>query len=137
MKTELDKWELFWFIEGCAHGSHLRQGIWQRCVNEFYDKLSQDERDCIYEWSKKFLWECMCGDEYPNVKEQEWGNHVGRDDFRKFVACYDKDNRYVVTVSDGKKTETRPAYLFEDRYWVSFTSYAPKDVIIKLKKVRL
>lgn len=135
MLINLDIHELFFFIEGCAHGSHLRQGIWERCIDEFYGKLTQEERDCLYYWSKRDLWECMCGDKYPNVKDREWGNHVGRDDYRKFIACYDCANRYLVTVTDGKKTETRPAYLFEGTYWVSFTSYAPKDMIIKIKKV--
>lgn len=59
MLVNLDKFELLNYINGCAIGSHLRQGIWQRCVDEFYDKLNDKERAFIYEISLRDFWEIM------------------------------------------------------------------------------
>lgn len=134
MKIELDIFELFYFIEGCAHGSHLRQGIWRRCVNEFYGNLFRHERDQLFDWFTRLLWKDMCGDTYPNVNKEWKYTPCGSEDFQRAVACFDKNNRYIVTVKKGRQKETREAYLFQGKYWVDFSCFATEEYIINVTK---
>ena len=134
MTVELDLFELYYFIEGCAKGSHLRQGIWRRCVNQFYGKLTQEERDRLFDWFTRLLWKDICGDKYPNVKEEYKPLNFGLEDFKRTVACFDKNNRYILDVSDGEQQQIVEAYLFEDKYWIDFSRFAPKEYIKEIKK---
>lgn len=34
MNINIDKLELLDLCEGCSIGSHLRQGIWERCIDD-------------------------------------------------------------------------------------------------------
>lgn len=52
MQINIDKFELFQLCKVAAMGSHLMQGIWERCINEFYDKLTPDERLWLYTYVK-------------------------------------------------------------------------------------
>ena len=135
MIIELDTFELYYLIESCAKGSHLRQGIWMRCVNEFYGKLTQNERDNLFDWFTRLLWQDVCGDKYPNVKKEYKSISFGMEDFMRTVACFDKNNRYLLDVSDGKQQQSVEAYLFENKYWIDFSRFAPNEYIKKIKKI--
>ncbi len=87
MITDLSKFELLHFLEGCSIGSHLRQGVWQRCIDEFYDKLDYNERNFIFHYSVRDLWDKMVHsdkDQYPRC---------GEEDFLAFIDCYNPARR--------------------------------------------
>lgn len=79
MKIDLDKFELLYYLEGCARGSHLRQGVWRRFIDEFYDKLTVEERLFLFHYSVRDLWQIFsepyCSD----------SSRYGKDDFNMFV----------------------------------------------------
>lgn len=133
MLVNLDKFELLYFINGCAIGSHLRQGIWKRCVDEFYGKLNDKERAFIYQFSLRDFWEIMAMAKYPNVNKEY--PRFGFDDYKKFLACYNPNNRYNVKfegVPEGKKKvkkEEANAYLYDGKYWIDFQRYIPNEYI--------
>lgn len=137
MLVNLDKFELLNYINGCAIGSHLRQGIWQRCVDEFYDKLNDKERAFIYEFSLRDFWEIMARAKFPNVNE-EYAN-CAFEDYRKFLACFKPGNRYDVVlkgITKGRKpmTEKVEAYLFNGGYWVGFQRHIDTKCIKSIKR---
>ena len=53
----------------------------------------------------------------------------------KFLARFDADNQYKVTVGKGKQRETRDMYLYNERYWDNVNTYAPKENIVKIEKI--
>lgn len=128
MNINIDKFELLYWLEGCAHGSHLRQGIWQRCIDEFYDKLSSEQRLWLYTYAKRNITECYLRED-----------HYGRNDFFKFLACYNPANRYNVTVEgnddDGKHLRINVhAYKYEGDYWLSYRQCVAKEYIKSVKR---
>ena len=52
MKIDLDRHQILYYLEGCARGSHLRQGCWHDMIN-LYPKMTQDVRDYIYTYAKQ------------------------------------------------------------------------------------
>ena len=137
MLVNLNKFELLNYINGCAIGSHLRQGIWQRCVDEFYDKLNDNERAFIYEFSLRDFWEIMARAKFPNVNK-EYAN-CGFEDYRKFLACFKPGNRYDVILKGNMKggkpmTEKVEAYLFNGGYWVGFQRHIDTKCIKSIKR---
>lgn len=134
MKIEIDKFELLNFIKGAAFGTHNAQGIWERCVNEFYDKLDDGERNFIYHFT-------MVNAIYVIMKLED--DPIAKSDIRKFIECYDPDNRYIVTVKPefghGKHRVFLSSYkaLYEGKkeeeivrqYHLGMTGYIPLEHI--------
>lgn len=58
---------------------------------------------------------------------------VGREDYFKFLACFNPANRYMVAVEgdiNGKhKRELVDAYKYDGIYWVSYRRYIPEEYI--------
>lgn len=116
MQTELDRFELLYFLEGCVTGSHLRQGVWRRCVNEFYRKLDDGDRNFIFHYAVRDLM----------GRERDFA----REDFAKFIARFNPDNQYKVTVQ-GKEYDT---FLFDGRYYTDFEMRIADEYIGKPEK---
>ena len=77
MLVDLDTNELWYLLERCLHGSHLRSDTIERFVNEFYNKLSEHQRMNLFEWAVRlgYAWNgknhfepdsSCCGDYYVN-----------------------------------------------------------------------
>lgn len=126
MLIDLDITHIFWYIRGCMCSVHCEDEIYYNLINKWYFRFTQDERDALYNTCKRRLFDDYHDDKYPREH---------KDLFDRFLACYDRNNRYLVTCSDGNKTETRPAYLFKGTYWVSSNGFAPKELITNIQKV--
>lgn len=127
MQINIDKFELMYLLEGCSIGSHLRQGIWERCIDEFYDKMSPDARLWLYTYAKR--------DITPRYLRKD---RCGREDFFKFLACFNPANRFMVKV-EGRagghyKRQLVDAYKYGDTYWVSFRRYIPDEYIKNVER---
>lgn len=111
MTTNLDWHDIIYLMEGCAGGSHLRQGIWQRAVDEFWAKLDQEERDNIYWIAKRDITERFFHELFG-----EQHTSFGYDDFAEFLARFNPSNQYRVTMDgevNGKHThEVADAFLW-------------------------
>lgn len=130
MNINIDKFELMYLLEGCSIGSHLRQGIWERCIDEFYDKLSRDERLWLYTYAKRGI--------TPRYLRKDT---VRREDFFRFLACFNPANRYMVAVEgevDGKhKWDLVDAYKYGDTFWVSYRRYISEEYIKSVERDRV
>lgn len=60
---------------------------------------------------------------------------AGADDFDKFIACFNPDNRYIVTGEKDGTTETRDAYLYQGRYYTGDYTFFDEKYITKVEKV--
>ncbi len=110
------------YLEGCAIGSHLRQGVWRRCVDEFYDKLSDMERNFVFHYAVRDLWERMV-----HTGEETYLK-CGEDDFLCFIDCFNPARRYRVTMIDGTVVD---AFLHDGKYHVSLSRFCLPEGVAK------
>ncbi len=140
MLVDLDIYELGFLLERCIHGSHLRSNTIARFTDEFFDKLSEDERMRIFEWTVRL--------------EYGWGNNPKH--FEPSSACcgediifmkrYHPENQYMVTArrrfkgDDGKwhqETKKVRAFRMDGRYYVGSKTYVDETFIMKVEHLDL
>lgn len=117
MIVNLDRFELLYFIEGCLIGSHLRQDIWSRCINEFYPKLSDEDRNFVFHYSVR---------DFTGRVRRDYKN-----DFDKFISRFNPDNQYKVGVRGGY---TLDAFKYKDEYYTSYSTIINSDFITNTEK---
>ena len=126
---EMDSAQILWYLEGCARGSHLRQGCWHDMI-KLYPDMSQSMRDFLYTYAKR--------DIAPIFEPQECLKNTrpcGAEDFDQFLACFNKDNWYLVTSRKPKECCVREAYLYNGKYYISECSYFERMFIKDIKKI--
>lgn len=99
MTTNLDWHDILNWMDGCSIGSHLRQGIWDRAIDEFYPKLSSEERKNIYTLAKRDLL-----NRYMDIDNKHVDlNRPGAREFLHFLARFNPANQHMVMVQDDTK----------------------------------
>ena len=128
MKIDLDQHQILYYLEGCAHGSHLRQSCWHQMI-DLYPQFTQEERDFLYFYAKR--------DIAPIFARVSPGGYrpCGAEYFDQFLACFDRDNRYMVTAVDGERTITAETYLYNGHYWTSGIMRFEDGFITKVEKI--
>lgn len=124
MKVNLDKFEIYWLLESCFRGSHLRSNTILRFVDEWYDMFPPQQRKDMYDW---ILRDVYGGKFVPEPRL------CGTD--KVFMARYNPCNQYRVTVSDGKQTQTVDAFELDGRYWINSTRFCAEEYIKKIEKI--
>lgn len=124
MKVNLDIHEMFYLLESCLRGSHLRSSTILKYVDDWYSLLSPSQRQCLYDWTLRLVYD-------GEFKQRPAA--CGAD--RIFMARFAPDNQYRVTVSDGENTETVEAYKLDDRYWVKSNRCCAEECITKIEKI--
>lgn len=122
---KMDAAQVLYYLEGCAHGSHLRQGCWHEMIR-LYPRMGQGMRDFLFTYAKR--------DIAPLYEPTGCYSRCGREDFGQFLACFDKDNRYVVTAEHDGERETAEAYLCNGKYYTGVNSYFAQEFITKIEK---
>ena len=135
MKIELGLNEMFYFLEGCLCGSHLRSDSVRRFTDEFYDKFSEGERARLYNWVLRNRYNgefkrdsAMCGEDM------------------MFMDRYNPNNQYEVTLVDetvwrafkskGKLSIYKPEE-HKDNYYINSTHRIPEENIKLVKKLTI
>lgn len=124
MKVELDIFEMYYLLESCLHGSHLRSSTILRFVDDWYELFTKEQREKLY---------------YDTLRLVYDNNFVpctqccGADTV--FMARYNPDNQYMVTVSDGSQTQTVDAFLLDGEYYIKSRRFCPKEYITKIEKI--
>lgn len=121
MKIESDKFEMYYLLEGCFRGSHLRATTIYRFVDEWYDLFSQIERRQMYN-------NVLTNIYYEEFKPLE--RLYGAD--KTFMARYNPDNQYKVTMIDGSVVN---AFLKDGRYYIKSNRYCAEEFITKVEKL--
>ena len=125
MKVDLDIFELSWLLDCCLRGSHLRSGTIERFVDDWYDKLTQQERYNLYEWSLRLT--------YSYHKEFKPSDTCcGKDII--FMKRFDPENQYKVTVVHDLETTFHRAFLMEGKYYISSRRFIEEKYIVKVEK---
>ena len=123
MKVDLDIFELGWLLDTCLRGSHLRTPTIERFVDEWYDKLNEQERYNLYEWSLRITY-------HGAFKPSDAS--CGKD--RIFMKRYDPENQYMVTTFYEGKEEVHRTFLMDGKYHTECTRFIAPEYITKVEK---
>lgn len=124
MKVELDIFEMYYLLESCLRGSHLRSGTIARFVDEWYDLFTPKQRKSLRDW---ILRDVYYGTFTPKPS-------CCRND-EKFMARYDPDNQYrVKTLYDGEE-EIHEAFLLDGRYYTKSNRFIAEEYITSVEKI--
>lgn len=124
MTVDLDIFEMHYLLESCLRGSHLRSSTILKYVDDWYSLQSPSQRQCLYDWTLRLVYD-------GEFKQRPAA--CGAD--RIFMARYNPDNQYRVTVSDGVKTKTVEAFKLDGRYWVKSNRCCAEECITKIEKI--
>lgn len=124
MKVTLDIFEMYYLLESCLRGSHLRSGTILRFVDDWYELFTKEERGKLYYDTLRLIY---------NNKFEACSACCGADIV--FMARYNPDNQYRVTVSDGSQTKTVDAYLLDGRYYIKSQRFCAPEFITKIEKI--
>lgn len=140
MLVDLDIHELWYLLERCLHGSHLRSDTIERFVNEFYNKLDEHQRMNLFEWAVRLGY--------------AWN---GRDCFEPNSCCCGKDtifmkryhpgNQYFVTIEYRQKTSAKQitviqtekvrAFKMDGEYYIGSNKRCAKEYITHIEHIDL
>lgn len=124
MKVELDMFEMYCLLESCIRGSHLRSGTILRFVDDWYELFTKEQREKLYYDTLRLIYD---------------NNFVPCDSCcgadTVFMARYNPDNQYRVTVSDGSQTETVDAFLLDGKYYIKSRRFCAEEFITKIEKI--
>ena len=129
MKVNLDIFEMYYLLESCFRGSHLRTDTIERFVDEWYRLFTPGQRKNLYE---RILRDIYNGKFVPDSRL------CGAD--IKFMARYDPDNQYKVTASRyilGHDMEIweYDAFLLDGKYYTGSTKYVAPEFITEITKI--
>lgn len=124
MKVELDIFEMYYLLESCLRGSHLRSGTILRFVDDWYELFTKEQREKLY---------------YDTLRLVYDNNFVPCDSCcgadTVFMARYNPDNQYRVTVSDGRETMTVDSFKMNNKYYVKSNRFCAEEYIKKIEKI--
>lgn len=124
MKVELDIFEMYYLLESCLRGSHLRSGTILRFVDDWFELFPKEQREKLYYDTLRLIYD---------------NNFVpctqccGADTV--FMARYNPDNQYRVTVSDGRETMTVDSFKMNNKYYVKSNRFCAEEYIKKIEKI--
>ena len=124
MRVNLDFFEMYYLLESCFRGSHLRSGTIGRFVDEFYVWFSPEERKNLHDWIVRDIYD---------GKFEPRSQLCGAD--RVFMARYNPDNQYrVKTLFDGKE-EIHEVFLRNGRYYTKSDRFIAEKYITSVEKI--
>ena len=122
MRVYLDFFEMYYLLESCFRGSHLRVPTIYRFVDRFYGKFTPEERKNLHDW--------IVHDVYDGKFEPR-SYLCGAD--RVFMARYNPDNQYsVVTKGGGKGFK---AFFLDGKYYINSKTYIDNGSITRITKI--
>lgn len=130
MKVDLDQFEMLYLLEGVSIGSHLRQHIWQRAVDQWYPEMEPKYAQTVFTYSRR--------DISPKYETKKFGDSehtpFGAEDFKKFLAAFNPANRYLVSSKCGRKKEKdTPCFLYDGKYHVKMNTWVGSEFITEVK----
>lgn len=124
MNVGLDIFEMYYLLESCLRGSHLRSRTILRFVDEWYELFTKEQREKLYYDTLRLVYD----------------NHFvpfesccGADTI--FMARFNPDNQYKITLSNGRETKIVNAYKLNNKYYVKSNRYCAEEYIKKIEKI--
>ena len=124
MNVELDIHELGWLLDTCLRGSHLRTGTIKKFVDVWYNRLTEQQRYNLYEWSLRITYN---GAFHPSE------TCCGMD--RIFMKRYDPENQYLVKTLYRGVTEEHRAFGMNGEFYIESNRCIEKKYITKVEHI--
>lgn len=122
MKVNLDIFEMYYLLESCFRGSHLRSATILRFVDEWYSQFTAKQRRNLYTWILRDIYD---GHFEPRPQL------CGADEV--FMCRFDPDNQYRVSLKGGESY--MDAFLWKNRYYISRSQFCNPELITKVEKI--
>ena len=119
---DIDFFEFSFLVEACIPPRPIARAMfWQDVIDKYYHRLSQNERDHLFDWINR------CDSFNYNLDSNE--------DCQLFNARFDKNNQFIVhTLFNGEEKITE-AFKFRNRYHTSITTSINEEYITKIEKL--
>ena len=119
---DIDFFEFSFLVEACIPPRPIARAMfWQDVINKYYHRLSQNERDRLFDWINR------CDSFNYNLDSNE--------DCQLFNARFDKNNQFLVhTFFDGEE-KIIEAFLLDGKYHTSKTTSINEEYITKIEKL--
>lgn len=120
---DIDFFEFSFLVSTCAGSRPIaRSMFFSRVIDKYYYVLSQNERDCLFDWLNR-----DSSFQYGLEKEEE--------SCLLFNARFDKNNQFLVhTFFDGEE-KIIEAFLLDGKYHTSKTTSINEEYITKIEKL--
>ena len=121
---DIDFFEFSFLVEACIPPRPIaRTMFWQDVINKYYHRLSQNERDRLFDWINR------CDSFNYNLDSNE--------DCQLFTARFDKNNQFLIhTFFDGEE-KIIEAFLLDGKYHTSKTTSINEEYITKIEKLNV
>lgn len=131
MLIELDIHEMWYLLERCLNGSHLRSDTITRFVDEFYNKLSEHERICLFEWAVRlgYAWNRNARHFVPS------SSCCGSDIV--FMKRYHPLNQYRVYTKYNRKKHRHRVFKMNGEYYIDSHTRIDPEYIVKVEHIDL
>jgi hypothetical protein len=118
----IDFFELAFLAEACIPPNPIaRTMFWQRLTNVYWEQMSDEERDRLFEWLNR-------NDNYKQSLEKEEETQI-------FHARFDPDNQYMVHTTMNGKDDVNRTFKYKDLYFVRSNSWITPEFITKVEKI--
>jgi hypothetical protein len=118
----IDFFELAFLAEACIPPNPIaRTMFWQRLTNVYWEQMSEEERDRLFEWLNR-------NDNYKRSLEKEEETQI-------FHARFDPDSQYMVHTTMNGKDDVNRAFKYKDLYYVQRNSWITPEFITKVEKI--
>ena len=124
MKVNLDIFEMYYLLESCFRGSHLRSGTIGRFVDEWYGLFTPQQRKNLRDWILRDIY---------NSDFKPRFSCCGEDTI--FMARYDPDNQYRVKTLYNGEEEIHEAFLLDGRYYTKSNRFIAEEYITSVEKI--
>lgn len=120
MVINLDKFEMYYLLESCFRGSHLRSSTILKFVDVWYKLFSKQQRNEYYEWILRDIY---------NGAFKPSPRLCGTDEI--FMARYNPANQCRITI----KNKTFDSFLMNGLYYIDSTTFYNKESIDKIEEI--
>ena len=119
---DIDFFEFSFLVEACIPPRPIARAMfWQDVIDKYYHRLSQNERDRLFDWINR------CDSFNYNLDSNE--------DCQLFNARFDKNNQFLIhTFFDGEE-KIIEAFKFRNKYHTSITTSINEEYITKIEKL--
>lgn len=123
MKIELDRFGLWYLLESCLRGSHLRSGIVKDFTDHYFERLTPGERKFLYEQALDKIYDGEFKPMSTMCEHDTW-----------FMARYNPDNQYLIKIK-GYKDAVGFKMPNEDAYYIAERTRINDDFILEVTKI--
>ena len=134
-RIDLDIFGLYYFLESCFRGSHLRTSYIDMSTDIMYNEMKEEDRFRLYTWIKRDVY---------NNDFKPISSLCGSDIW--WMSRFNPDNQYKITIKDSSNRQRKQTQDFRafkvpeinpDRFYVGVNEWIPSEEIIRIEKLEI